>query len=153
MESESHSDGIREDTSDDDDQEIRLVRCRMVTLKVLRRNKTNLSSSEDTPRVEMWSYKVKKKATDNKSGTKFRTTWVPDTGASMSVAPEELVRELGIQINKESAKVYSLENASDEPMEVVGTASLWINHPEATDLIEVSFLVTSDMMGPEFLLG
>ena len=120
---------MSKDTSDDDDQDIRSVRCRMVTLKILHRNKTNLSSSEDTPRVEMWSYKVKRKATNNRSGTKFRTTWVLDTGASMSVAPKELVRDLGIKINKESASVYSLENASDEPMEVMGTASLWIKHP------------------------
>ena len=71
----------------------------------------------------------------------------------MSVAPEELVRDLGIQINKESTRVYSLENASDEPMEVVGMASLWIKHPEATGPVEVTFLVISDMTGPEFLLG
>ena len=46
-----------------------------------------------------------------------------------------------------------MENASDEPMEVVGTAALWIKHPEATGPVEVTFLVTSDMTGPEFLLG
>ena len=34
---------LREETLDDDDWDIRSVRCRMVTLKVLHRNKTNLS--------------------------------------------------------------------------------------------------------------
>ena len=63
---------LREETLDNDDHDIKPVRCRMVTLKILRRNKTNLSSLEDTPRVEMWSYKVKRKATNNRLGTKFR---------------------------------------------------------------------------------
>ena len=85
----------------------------------------------------MWSYKVKRKATNNRSGIKFRTTWVPDTSTSMSVAPKKVIKDLGIHIDKESAKVYSLENASEEPMEVVGTASLWIKHTEAAAPIEV----------------
>ena len=46
-----------------------------------------------------------------------------------------------------------MENASDEPMEVVGMAALWIKHPEADRPLEVTFLVTPDMTGPEFLLG
>ena len=63
---------LYEDMSEDDEPEVKSkvkMNCKMVTLKILRRNKTNLTSSEDTPRVEMWSYKVKKNGTENRTRT------------------------------------------------------------------------------------
>ena len=63
---------LHEDMSEDDVPEVKnkvKMNCRMVTLKILWRNRTNLTSSEDTPRVEMWSYKVKKNGTENRTRT------------------------------------------------------------------------------------
>ena len=105
--------------------------------------------SNDTPRL----YLKARKKLQSRKGHSFDSTWVPDTGATMSVGPLKVIKKWGFKINTQEAKLYKLSNASDHLMDIVGTCVIYTRHPNANRSIRIKVLVTRDLPGSQFLMG
>ncbi len=127
-----------DDFLSDEEDKIRIkVKSRRIRI---RRMETD---SNDTPRL----YLKARKKLQSRKGHSFDSTWVPDTGATMSVGPLKVIKKWGFKINTQEAKLYKLSNASDHLMDIVGTCVIYTRHPNANRSIRIKVLVTRDLPG------
>merc|ERR1712074_352666 len=76
----------------------------------------------------------------------------PDTGANRSMAPERVVKELGMEkhIDKTDNR-YSVKNASGDKMRITGSIWLWVHVKGSPHPVRIHFIVSPDLT--ETLVG
>lgn len=131
-----------EEREDKDERRTRRV-------KVKCRNSSVNSLSEDTPKLTMET----RKGQSWKGFRAYHLSYIPDTGASISVCSTRITKRIDLKINKEEGEQYSLTNASNQEMKIVGMSTVFVRHPQSQQVVKLKMLVSPDMGGDDILLG
>ena len=102
---------------------------------------------QDTPRI----YGVGFRKRSDKRG--FACQVLPDSGASMSLIPGWMAEKFKLEVNTSTAEDFSLFNASNEEMKIMGTATIWIIPDNHSKPRMIEGLVTPDMLDADILLS
>ena len=86
---------------------------------------TRAHLSEDTLRLIMET----RKRRYMKGSRSFKMKFIPDTGASILVSSVSLAKIHELKLNREDGRQYSLTNASNDEMEILGMGTIYVKHP------------------------